>query len=119
MAQVIPFSLHKEREQKYMDLMRGLSRSAPPNRSEIEPTALLNLRVGQRLDARLLVGRTVRVYENRKLVGSIENCEIGDSTATVCFTLVKRSADGRIEQYIDITPNLELFVEKKNDGRSN
>jgi hypothetical protein len=95
MSLITPYILHNVREQKYLELIA---------------TALSDNREKQRVDARLtLTGKTVTVYEGGRLVGKLEHCEIGDSTATVCFTLLERGADDTIAKSISITPNMCIF----------
>lgn len=107
----VPYVLHKIREDQYRTAVDALNKMKHPLAEELSAVALLHARNDQYLTALCtLTGKTVTAYDHGTLLGKLNFCYVGYSTATVCFTLNERGENGQIIKNIQISPDTDLFI---------
>ena len=106
------YSLHQLEEERFDELVKCLTKERHPDLENMVRHAREQMRVKQQNDARCALGlKTVQVYRNEKLLAKLSNVKVGDSTATVCFSLLERNADGAIHRSVEVTGDMQIFVE--------
>lgn len=101
---------HHVREREYKRLIASIGNASPADQKDLVAIALHNNREGQRADAvRALTGKSVTVYNGCMYAGGLRNCEVGEGTATECFTLLERNETGMIVVSIKVTPQMIIF----------
>ncbi len=110
---LIPYTEHRKSEEQFRVHAKALDEQQHPNATELKATALNKLRADQKLDALVCIaGYTVHVYRGSELVGIARHCVVGYATATVCFILEERNDDGAIVKQIEVTGDMDIFVER-------
>jgi hypothetical protein len=108
------YRCHVEEESVLRRIIANIEQTNHQEREELETTARLHCRNKQLLDAQcILSGETVRVYAQGKLLGIIKNCEVSYCTALICFALVERNERGAIIKTVEVTPDMDVFVEAR------
>lgn len=108
----VPYTFHQVVEQQYKDMVKCLEKQKHRDAQVLTTEALFNTRTKQQMDARMLItGRTVRVYAGPKLLMTVGQCQIESGTAKVCFALKENDSNGVVAHFIEVTPEMDLWVE--------